>query len=66
VQARLLLERDPTARAAWDAALAGDPELAASPDKKRDWLYRRLPAYDDRYMLLPIYRADAAPAPASR
>jgi hypothetical protein len=65
-QARLLLERDPAARAAWDAALAGDPELAASPDKKRDWLYRRLPAYDDRYMLLPIYRADAAPAPASR
>lgn len=57
-EARLMLERDPTLRAQFEAALAADPELAASPRAKREWFYRRHPAWDERYNLLPIYRLD--------
>lgn len=61
-QARLMLERDPSLRAQFDAALAADPELAKSPERRRDWFYRRHPAWDERYNLLPIYRIDREPA----
>jgi len=57
-QARQMLERDPQLRAQFDAAVAADPELAKSPEKKREWFYRRHPAWDEKYNLLPIYRSD--------
>lgn len=57
-EARQMLAREPSLREQFEAALAGDAELAASPAKKRDWFYRRHPAWDDRYNLLPIYRLD--------
>ncbi len=57
-QARAMLERDPALRAQFDAAIAADPELANSAEKKREWFYRRHPAWDERYNLLPIYRSD--------
>ena len=57
-QARKLLEREPTLRAQFDAAVAADPELAKSPERKREWFYRHHPAWDERYNLLPIYRTE--------
>ena len=57
-QARQMLERDPSLRAQFEAALAADAELAKSPEAKREWFYRRHPAWDERHNLLPIYRSD--------
>jgi hypothetical protein len=52
--ARELLAKDPTLRAAYDAFLASDPKLTT--EDKLDWFYRRHPAWDDRYNLLPVFR----------
>jgi hypothetical protein len=57
--ARDLLAADPALRAAFDAALAADPELATSPGRRLDWFYRRSPAWDERVNLLPVYRSEA-------
>ncbi len=59
--ARDLLAADPSLRARFDAALAADPTLAASPQRRLDWFYEHTPAWDDRMNLLPIYRADSPP-----
>ena len=61
--ARDMLAADPALRAAFDAALAADPALAASPGRRLDWFYRRSPAWDERVNLLPVYRAQARPGP---
>jgi hypothetical protein len=63
--ARAMLDKDPSLRAQFDAALAADPELAKSPDKRLDWFYQRSSAWDDRTNLLPIYRTaiDYRPLP---
>ncbi len=55
-QARAMLAKDPTLRATFDAALAGDRELAKSPARRLQWFYMRHPAWDERVNLLPIYR----------
>ena len=60
-EARAMLEREPGLRAELDAAIAKDPELGKSPDKKLDWFYRRHPAWDERKDLLPVFRVDVAP-----
>jgi hypothetical protein len=57
--ARELLAADPALRAQFDAALAADPELAGSAQRRLDWFYQRHPSWDDRVNLLPIYRTDA-------
>lgn len=57
-EARAMLAADPTLRAKLDADIAADPELAKTPEKLRDWFYRRHPAWDERHMLLPVYRVD--------
>lgn len=59
-EAERMLAADPGLRAQFDAAVAADAELATSPEKKREWFYRRHPAWDERYQLLPIYRTDTA------
>ncbi|HEY0483705.1 MAG TPA: M14 family zinc carboxypeptidase [Kofleriaceae bacterium] len=64
--ARDMLAADPALRAAFDAALAADPELAGSPSRRLDWFYRRSPAWDERVNLLPVYRSDARLGPAVR
>ena len=56
--ARELLARDPSLRAQFDAAVASDPALAASPKAKLEWFQRRHPAWDERESLLPVYRTD--------
>ena len=42
-------------------AIAADPELAKSPDRRLDLFYRKSPAWDERLNLLPVYRADRIP-----
>jgi len=54
--ARALLAADPSLRAKFDAALAADPELAKSPQKRLDWFYQRSAAWDERVNLVPVYR----------
>jgi hypothetical protein len=61
--ARDLLAADPALQAAFDAALAADPELAGSPRRRLEWFYRRHPAWDERVNLLPIYRTADRLAP---
>ncbi len=56
--AREQLARDPSLRAAFDAAVAADADLAASPARRLEWFYRRHPAWDERVDLLPVYRID--------
>jgi len=60
--------RDPAVKKAWEAALAADAALAASPDARLEWFYRRHPAWDERKDLLPVYRTDRelSPPPPSR
>ncbi len=59
--AREMLDNDPTLRAAFDAAVAADPELAKSTAQKLDWFYRRHPAWDERVNLLPVFRTAVDP-----
>lgn len=55
---------DPAIKAAFDEALK-DKDFAASPERRLDWFYRRSPAWDERYGLVPVFRIDTVPAPAS-
>jgi hypothetical protein len=59
--ARALLAADPSLQAAFDAALAADPELARSPARRLDWFYQRSPVWDERVNLLPVYRVATPP-----
>lgn len=65
--ARQLLATRPALRAEYNAALAADPALAASTEAKRDWFYRRLPSWDERVDLLPVFRTaqDLRPHPSA-
>ena len=55
-EARKMLAADPALRAQFEADVDADPELAKSVDAKRDWFYRRHPAWDERVNLVPVYR----------
>jgi len=59
--ARKLLAADPNLRAQFDAAVAADPELAKSSEKRLDWFYARSRAWDERMNLLPVFKLDRAP-----
>ncbi|MGN6110656.1 MAG: M14 family zinc carboxypeptidase [Kofleriaceae bacterium] len=54
--ARAMFDKDPSLRARFEADLAADPELAASPARRLDWFYRRHPSWDERVNLVPVYR----------
>jgi hypothetical protein len=60
--ARDMLAADPQLQAAFDAALAADPQLAGSPGRRLEWFYKRHPSWDERVNLLPVYRVQAPPA----
>jgi hypothetical protein len=57
--AREMLANDPSLRAKFDAAIAADPEMAKSAEKRLEFFYKLHPAWDERVNLLPIYRVDA-------
>jgi len=59
--AREMLAKDPSLRATFEADVAADPELAKSPGKKLEWFYRRHPSWDERFNMLPIYKANREP-----
>jgi hypothetical protein len=52
---------DPATKQAWDAALAADPALAASPEAKRLWFAKRHPSWDERKDLVPVFRVATPP-----
>ena len=51
-----MLAKDPALRAAFEKRVAEDPTFAKSPSARRDFFYRRHPAWDERYNLYPVYR----------
>jgi len=59
--ARKMLAADPGLRATFDAAVAADPELAKSSEKRLDWFYARSPAWDERFNLLPVFEVSSEP-----
>lgn len=58
--AREMLAKDPALRAAFEAALAADPELAKSPARRLDFFYHRHPSWDERKDLVPVFRLEQA------
>lgn len=52
--------RDPAVKAAFEQALAADPEMAKSPSKRLEFFYRRHPSWDERMNLLPVFRLEVA------
>ncbi|MEM9556317.1 MAG: M14 family metallopeptidase [Acidobacteriota bacterium] len=54
--AQAMLAADPALRAAFDAALEADAELAADPRARLDWLYQRSPWLDERWKVYPVGR----------
>ncbi|MFT3694899.1 MAG: M14 family zinc carboxypeptidase [Kofleriaceae bacterium] len=65
-QARALIAKQPALKAEFDKALAADPELAKSPEKRLNWWYRKTAAYDERLNLLPVYQDDSPDRPGKR
>lgn len=61
--ARDMLAKEPAAKAEFERRLKEDPEFAKSPQARLDFFYRRHTAYDERLMLYPILRTDAAVNP---
>ncbi len=56
-EARKMLA-DPAIKAAFDERLK-DPAFAKSPEQRLRFFYARHPAFDERWNLYPVYRADA-------
>ncbi len=54
--ARDMLARDPAVKAAYEERLRDDPAFATSPAARREFFYRRHPAWDERFNLYPVYR----------
>jgi hypothetical protein len=54
-EAERLLAADPRLSAEYAAAVAADPKLAADPDQRLTWIYRRSPWADSRHLLYPVY-----------
>ncbi|MEZ4363320.1 MAG: M14 family zinc carboxypeptidase [Kofleriaceae bacterium] len=50
--------RDPHVAAAYQQALADDPEM--SPRERLQFFYRRHPSWDERMNLLPVFRVETA------
>lgn len=57
--ARTMMAKDPAIKAQFDQAVAAEP--LTTPEAKREWFYRRSPAWDDRVNLMPVYSVDAFP-----
>jgi murein tripeptide amidase MpaA len=53
--AERLLAEDPKLAAEYAAAVAADPKLAADPDQRLSWIYRRTPWADQRHLLYPVF-----------
>jgi hypothetical protein len=49
-------------KAAYEQRLRDDPAFAQSPAARREFFYRRHPAWDERFNLYPVYRTGTAPS----
>jgi murein tripeptide amidase MpaA len=54
--AERMLTENASLRAEFEKAMREDPELAKSPQKRRDFFYARTPFFDDRWRLYPVGR----------
>ena len=54
-----MLAEDPALRAEFDARLAEDPDFAADPRARLQWLYQRTPFFDPRWRLYPVAREES-------
>lgn len=61
-QARELIAKQPALKDELDRAIAADPDLAKSPERRLQWWYRKLPAWDERLDLLPVFEIDRVPS----
>jgi hypothetical protein len=60
-EARRMLAADPALEQEFEARLRADKVFAASPDARLRFFYERHPAFDERVMLVPIFKLDAPP-----
>jgi murein tripeptide amidase MpaA len=51
-----MLAGDPGLAREFERALEEDADLAGDPERRRRWLYRRTPYFDERYRLYPVVR----------
>jgi hypothetical protein len=65
-KAREMLAKDAALQSEFSAKLAGDPAFAASASARLDFFYRKLPYYDQRFMVYPVARLDQAQLDALR
>lgn len=54
--AREMMAKDPALKAEFERRLQEDTAFAADPKARLDFFYRRHPAWDDRFMVYPVYR----------
>jgi hypothetical protein len=52
---------DPKLKAEFEQRLASDEKFAKSPRARLDFFYRRDPAWDERYNLVPVFRLQKTP-----
>src|SRR5262249_11142868 len=64
-EARRMLTADPALRAEFEARLQ-DQAFAKSPEARLDFFYRRHPAWDERFNLIPVLRVASSPISAAR
>jgi hypothetical protein len=55
-----MLAKDPTVRAEFERRLADDSAFRASAEARLEFFYERHDAWDERYRLYPVLRADRA------
>jgi hypothetical protein len=51
-----MLARDAAVRTEFERRLANDAEFRASPAARLEFFYQRHPAWDERYLLYPVFR----------
>ncbi len=58
-KAREMLAKDPALQTEFGTKLATEPAFAASASARLDFFYRKLPYYDQRYLVYPVARLNA-------
>lgn len=59
--AKAMMKADPSLKVEFETKLREDAKFAADPNARRDFFYRRHPAWDSRLGLYPVYRTEVAP-----
>ncbi len=59
--AKEMMKVNPALKVEFETKLREDAAFAADPNARRDFFYRRHPAWDSRFGLYPVYRTDTSP-----